>query len=52
VIKSKRIKWAGTEITRGNDRSIYILVGKQRSYLRDVGLDGRIILKLFLKNTV
>jgi hypothetical protein len=52
VIKSRRVRWAGHVARMGEKGGAYrILVGRPegRHHLRDPGVDGRIILKLFFK---
>ena len=48
VIKSRRMRWAGRVARMGQRRGIYkVLVGnlRERDYLGDTGVDGRIILR-------
>jgi len=48
VIKSRRMRWAGHVARMGEERGVCrVLVGKPegRNHWRDLGVDGRIILK-------
>jgi hypothetical protein len=52
VIKSRRLGWAGHIARMGESRDAYkVLVGtpEGRNHLEDPGVEGRIILKCFLK---
>ena len=44
VIKSRRMRWAGRVGGRGAYAGIWWAVLKERNYLEDPGIDGRIIL--------
>jgi hypothetical protein len=48
-IKSRRTRWAGHVARRGERKGVYrVLVGERegKNHLKDIGVDGRIILKL------
>ena len=52
VIKSRRMRWAGHVARMGERRRICrVLVGKPegKNHLKDLGVDGRIILKLIFR---
>jgi hypothetical protein len=53
VIKSRRIRWAGHVAITGEMRGAYrLLMGEtwgERGKLKDLSVEGRIILKLFFK---
>jgi len=52
VIKSRRMRWAGHVTQMCERKCVYrVLVGnlKQRDYLEDPGVDGRVILRWIVK---
>jgi hypothetical protein len=52
VIKSRRIRWAGSCNTHGEIKKAYIIFVREpegKDYLGDIGIDEKTILKCILK---